>query len=98
MPIGHFMAKNLYDAEQFCLLINLMLMALGLWGLNRYDLEDSIPETQARLRVQTFGATVGLAAVVVVKAARKYVAIGVILAVCAAAIFAFSATSSKRAS
>ena len=93
MPIGHCLAKNLYHAVQFCLLLDIMLIVTGLWGLNSYNTDDSIAETQTRLKVQTFAAMIGLVAAVIFKGAQKYMAIGVLFAVAGAAVFAFSAIS-----
>jgi len=96
MPIGHCLARNLFDAVQFCLLLDVMLLAIGVWSLNMYDMQDTIPETRDRLRVQTWAAAIGLAAALIFKSADKYISVAVLLGIASAAVFAFSATSEWR--
>ena len=95
MPIGYFLAKSFQDALQFCMLLDLMLVGVGLWQLNEGDWERDLPEARTRLKVQSFAAAIGLASACIFKSrdADRYLGAAVVLAVASAAVFAFSALS-----
>lgn len=94
MPIGHCLAHSYRDAVQYCLLLDVFMVAIGLWTLNQWDWQDQIPEARTRVKVQTFGAALGLAATMIFRMdEQRYFAIAVLLAVVAAVVHAFSALS-----
>ena len=97
MVIGHCLAKSLYDAAQFCLLLDIMLLAIGLWTSNGYDWEDEIDEYKTRINYVTLGACLGLPAAGVFKleysGSVHVVNVSLGLALCSAVVFIYSWTA-----
>ena len=92
--IGHCLAKTIDDAIHFCLLLDLTLLAIGLWSLSKYDEDSAIAELRTREKVTAVGAAIGLVSVVLFKApSQKFNAIAIILAAAAACVFAFTVYS-----
>lgn len=102
--IGYCLGKSLYDAAQFCLLLDTMVGVLCLWTLINeqsktlaYDELDPLADvTRARLQVQLVAACLGLPAAAAFKmdiTQRTLVKLALLLAICSSITFAYSSTS-----